>query len=60
MMLFMTLMVSAAFLGMFQKTRDGVLCGLALVLLLFTLSAIFPDSVLAAALHALFPFTLRP
>lgn len=60
MLLFVALMVTAAFLGMFQKTRDGILCGLALMLLLFALSAIFPESVLAAALQALFPFSLHP
>lgn len=60
MTLFIVLIFAAAFLGMFQKTRDGLLCGLALLLLLFAISALFPDSVLAAAIQALFPFTLHP
>ncbi len=60
MTLFIVLMFSAAFLGMFQKTRDGIIWGVALVLLLFALSALLPGSVLAAALQALFPFALHP
>jgi len=57
--LFLVLIFTAAFLGMFQKTRDGILCGLALLLLVLTLSAVFPDSVLAAAIQALFPFAMH-
>jgi hypothetical protein len=51
-------MLSAAFLGMFQRTQDGLLSGLALVLLLFALSTVFPDSVLGYVFQALFPFAI--
>jgi len=59
MSLFIVLMLTAAFLGTFRKTRDGLLWGLAVVLVLLALSAIFPDSPLTAALQTLLPFTLR-
>jgi hypothetical protein len=58
MALYVGLMFSAGFLGMFHRMRDGLYCGLALVLVLFALMAILPDSVLAAALQIFFPFSL--
>lgn len=60
MSLYVVLMFSAGFLGMFRRMRDGVYCGVALVLILFALTAILPDSVLAAALQVFFPFSLYP
>jgi hypothetical protein len=58
MTLYVVLIFSAGFLGMFHRLRDGVYCGIALVLVLFALMAILPDSVLAAALQVFFPFSL--
>ncbi len=60
MTLFIALMLTAAFLGMFERTRDGLLWGIGLVTVLFALSIAFPESVLAAAVQFLLPFSLRP
>ncbi len=57
MKLFVLLIVTAAFLGMFQRPLHGLLWGLVVVLLLAAVAALFPDTSIGIAMHSLLPFS---
>lgn len=57
MKLFVLLMVTAAFLGMFQQPWHGLLWGLVAVLLLAAVATLFPDTSIGIAMQSLSPFS---
>lgn len=57
MKLFVGLIVTAAFLGMFQRPVYGFIWGLVLVLVLVAIATVFPDTTIGIAMQTLSPFS---
>jgi hypothetical protein len=57
MKLYVLLIVTAAFLGMFQRPLHGLLWGLVAVLVLAAIATLFPDTSIGIAMQSLSPFS---